>query len=75
MQLTCGGTNLSFSKIRLQISLLNYDYTLRVVQHCNEWLHCNDVCVCFYYTKNARLQTATLQTMGLRSVHLYVHNT
>ena len=54
MQLTCCGTTRNFRKIRLQSSLLNCDYTLQVLQHvsttCNQRLHCNDVCVCFYYS-------------------------
>ena len=79
MQLTCCGTTRNFRKIRLQSSLLNCDYTLQVLQHistrCNQRLICNDVCVCFYYSNNTQVQTATFQTNGLRSVRLYVHNT
>ena len=79
MQLTCCGNTRNFRKIRLQSSLLNCDYTLQVLQHvstrCNQRLHCNDVCVCFDYSNNTQVQTATFQTNGLRSVRLYVHNT
>ena len=79
MHLTCCGTTRNFRKIRLQSSLLNCDYTLQVLQRvstrCNQRLHCNDVCVCFYYSNNTQVQTATFQTNGLRSVRLYVHNT
>ena len=79
MQLTRCGTTRNFRKIRLQSSQLNCDYTLQVLQHvskrCNQRLHCNDVCLCFYYPNNMQVQTATFQTNGLRSVRLYVHNT
>ena len=58
MQLTCCGTTRNFRKIGLQSSLLNCDYTLQLLQHvstrCNQRLHCNDVCVCFYYSNNTQ---------------------
>ena len=51
---------------------------LQVLQHvstrCNQRLHDNDVCECFYYPNNTQVQTATFQTNGLRSVRLYVQN-
>ena len=79
MQLICCDTTRNLREIWLQSSLLNCDSTLQVLQHvstrCNQQLHCNDVCVCFYYLNNTQVQTATFQSNGLGSVRLYVKNT
>ena len=38
--------------------------------------HIENICVCLFLLCNkTQIQRATFQTNGLRSVHLYVHNT